>query len=112
MGEIYTTGTWRPTPGREDAFMRAWAEFAAWASSRDGAGTLTLTRDRSDSGRFVSFGLWESEEAVRAWKSRDEFREGLARVLQHVDDFQPAELEVCVTASTGAPNKPQALAPA
>jgi hypothetical protein len=39
---------------------------------------------------------------VRAWKSRDEFREGLAHVLQHVDDFQPAELEVCVTATAGA----------
>ena len=102
MGEIYTTGTWRPTRGREDAFMQAWAEFASWASSRDGAGTLTLTRERSDSRRFVSFGVWESEEAVRAWKGGDEFREGLARVLQHVDDFKPAELEVVAIAHAGA----------
>jgi heme-degrading monooxygenase HmoA len=102
MAEIYTTGTWRPASGKEDTFMEAWAEFAAWASGRDGAGTLTLTRDTTDTGRFVSFGLWEDEQAVRAWKSRDEFREGLARVLQHVDDFHPAELEVCVTATAGA----------
>jgi heme-degrading monooxygenase HmoA len=82
--------------------VEAWAEFAAWANGRDGVGTLTLTRDTTDTRRFVSFGLWEDEQAVRAWKSRDEFREGLAHVLQHVDDFQPAELEVCVTATAGA----------
>jgi heme-degrading monooxygenase HmoA len=101
MTEIYTTGTWKPSPGKEDAFVQAWAEFAAWASSSEGAGTLTLTRDRSDSERFVSFGAWESDDAVRAWKSQGEFREGLARVLQHVDDFQATELEALVTGEAG-----------
>jgi hypothetical protein len=29
MTEIYTTGSWKPSPGREDAFVRAAAESGA-----------------------------------------------------------------------------------
>ena len=99
--EIYSTGTWRPSPGKEEAFVEAWAEFAAWASGRPGAGTLRLTRDTRGGG-YLSFGRWSSVEAVRAWKSAPDFRERLAQVLQHVDDFEPTELEVVATAESGA----------
>jgi len=98
MSEIYTTGTWRPSPGKHDAFVEAWAEFADWASRMPGVGTLVLTEDVRDTERFVSFGAWESLEAVRAWKNAPEFRERLARVLRHVEDFEPTELAVVATA--------------
>jgi hypothetical protein len=49
VGDVYTSGTWKPNPSSEEAFIEAWAEFAAWASGRDGAGTLTLTRDTKSS---------------------------------------------------------------
>ena len=45
MDELYTQGAWTPTPGKEDAFVEAWVEFAGWASARSGAGTLRLMRD-------------------------------------------------------------------
>jgi heme-degrading monooxygenase HmoA len=102
MHEIYTTGTWKPNPGAEDAFIEAWAEFAGWASRMPGAGTLRPTRDVRDEQRFVSFGAWQSNEAVRAWKSAPDFRERMARVLQHVDEFEPTELAVVATAESGA----------
>jgi hypothetical protein len=38
MGEIYTTATWMRHPGKEEAFVHAWAEFPGWASSMPGAG--------------------------------------------------------------------------
>jgi heme-degrading monooxygenase HmoA len=98
MPEIYTTGSWKLDPGKEDAFIAAWAEFAGWASGMPGAGALRLARDVRDPERFVSFGAWESVEAVRAWKSGPDFRERLARVLQHVAEFDPAELTVVATA--------------
>lgn len=101
MAEIYTTGTWEPNSGAEEAFVEAWAEFAAWASRMPGAGTLRLTRDRRDGRRFLSFGAWRSDEAVRAWKSAPEFQERLARVLQHVDEFHSAELGVVTVAESG-----------
>jgi heme-degrading monooxygenase HmoA len=65
MSEIYTTGTWKPQAGKEDAFVEAWVEFASWASGMPGAGTLRLAHDVRDAQRFVSFGRWESIAAVR-----------------------------------------------
>jgi heme-degrading monooxygenase HmoA len=102
MSDIYTTGTWTPYPGKEEEFVRAWTEFASWASSMPGAGVLSLTRDIRDSERFISFGGWESLEQVRAWKSSPEFRERMAQVLRHVAEFQPSELKLVATADGGA----------
>jgi heme-degrading monooxygenase HmoA len=102
MTATYTTGTWAPYQGREAAFVQAWVEFATWASAMPGAGALSLTRDVLDSGRFVSFGSWESLEAVREWKASPAFRERMALVLQYVDEFQPSELAVIATAGEAA----------
>ena len=97
MAELVTTGTWSVDPTKEVDFIDAWAAFAAWASSMPGAGTLRLGRDVSVAARFVSYAVWEDPDAVRAWKSMPEFRERLARVLQHVDDFHAVELDVVAT---------------
>jgi heme-degrading monooxygenase HmoA len=102
MSRIYTSGTWTPNPGSEEAFVDAWTQFASWASSMPGAGRLQLVRDITEPERFVSFGEWESLDEVRAWKSSPEFRERMARVLQHVDDFRPAELALVATAEAGS----------
>ena len=102
MSDVYTNGNWQPNPGSEHAFVDAWKEFATWASSMPGAGRLTLVHDLAHPERFVSFGRWESIEAVRGWKSSPEFRERIAHVLQHVSDFTPSELEVIATAEQGA----------
>jgi heme-degrading monooxygenase HmoA len=102
MSELYTTGAWTPKAGAEEAFVEAWGEFAGWASGMPGAGTLRLTRDTKDPRRFVSFGRWESEEAVRAWKSGAEFSTRMARVREHVDEFHASELEVVAVARSGS----------
>ena len=102
MSDVYTTGTWTPYPGKEEDFVRAWAQFASWASSMPGAGRLSLTRDMRETERFISFGGWESLEQVRGWKGSPEFRERMAHVLQHVADFQPAELQLVATADARA----------
>lgn len=104
MSVIYTSGTWKPTPGSEEAFVAAWKQFAAWASSMAGAGRLQLVRDLREPGRFVSIGDWESIERVRGWKSSPEFRERMARVLRHVDEFRPSELTLVASAERGTTN--------
>ena len=102
MTEVYTTGRWKPNPGSEGAFVEAWSSFASWASGMAGAGTLRLVRDLHAPERFVSFGGWEGIDQVRAWKSSPEFRERMAQVLQHVDTFEPTELELVVAVEDGA----------
>lgn len=101
MTEVYTTGSWKPNAGQEDAFVEAWRDFARWASDMPGAGTVRLARDLRDPERFVSFAAWESIEAVRAWKSSPEFKERMGRVQVHVDKFAPTELEVVVALEGG-----------
>jgi heme-degrading monooxygenase HmoA len=98
---VYTSGTWRPSAGRGEAFVQAWEQFAAWASQIPGAGRLSLTRDLHEDGRYVSFGDWSSENAVRGWKGSPEFKERMAQVLQHVDEFHPSELVLVAVADDG-----------
>jgi heme-degrading monooxygenase HmoA len=102
MSVVYTSGSWQPSPGSEDAFVQAWSEFAAWASGQPGAGRLNLVRDLSEPGQFMSFGEWESIDAVRGWKTSPEFRERMAQVLQHVAEFLPSELGLVATARAGS----------
>jgi heme-degrading monooxygenase HmoA len=111
MPQAYTTGSWKPAAGKQDMFVAAWSEFAAWASGLPGAGTLRLARDTRDPQRFVSFAAWDSIEAVRAWKSAPDFRERLAPVLQHVAEFEPSELEVVAAAEKEPEPDPQAVSP-
>jgi heme-degrading monooxygenase HmoA len=102
MSEVYTTGSWKPNAGEEAAFVEAWQEFASWASQMPGAGALRLARDVGDQTRFVSFGRWESPEAVHVWKGSAEFKERMSRVQRHVEQFAPAELEVVATVRAGS----------
>ena len=102
MSEVYTTGTWMPSPGKEEAFVQAWAEFASWASGMPGAGALSLTRDIRDTNRFVSFGAWQTIEQVHDWKRSPEFGERMAQVQQHVAEFHPSELTLVAKADAGA----------
>jgi heme-degrading monooxygenase HmoA len=102
MTTVYTSGTWQSNPGSEQAFVKAWEEFATWASRMPGAGSLRLVRDLTHPERFQSFGDWQDIDQVRAWKSLPEFRERIAHVLQHVGDFKPTELELVTTAEHGA----------
>jgi len=97
MSEVYTTGSWTPKAGEKEAFVEDWQRFADWARQMPGAGTLRLARDMGDQARFVSFGRWESIEAVHAWKASPEFQERMSRLQQHIAEFAPAELEVIAT---------------
>ena len=97
MSELVTTGMWRVNPGHETEFVDAWTRFADWAATRPGATTLRLGRDAGDPSRFVSFAAWHDSASVHAWKSSPNFREQIAQVLQYVDVFEPAELDVVAT---------------
>jgi heme-degrading monooxygenase HmoA len=101
MSEVYTTGSWVPNAGEEDEFLQAWSEFAKWASTMPGAGKVRLARDLREPARFVSFARWENIEAVRGWKGSDEFKPRMGRVQQHVDKFDPTELEVVAAFENG-----------
>jgi heme-degrading monooxygenase HmoA len=94
VGEVYTTGSWTPFPGHEEAFVAAWKEFAGWAATLPGSTSATLSRDLREPGRYVSFMAWQDLESVKAWKGSSEFKPRMSRVQEHIDKFAPTELEV------------------
>ena len=102
-------GTWTPNPGREEAFVAAWTQFAALGELQPGRRALRLVRDLTAPERFVSFGDWDGIAAVAGWKGSPEFNERMARVLQHVSEFDPTELELVATAEEGETTRPEAL---
>ena len=114
MYEIFTSGRFEVEPGNEDAFVAAWSEFAVWVSQQAGAQTLRLFRDVRNPGRFVSFGQWDAAEAVRAWKSSDEFKERIGRVVRQATEFEPTEYVSLVSVTGGnveAHSPPEELEP-
>jgi heme-degrading monooxygenase HmoA len=99
--EIFTAGRFEVEPGNEDSFIAAWSEFAAWVSKQSGAETLRLFRDVRNAGRFVSLGQWDDAEAVQAWKSSDEFKERIGRVVKQATEFEPTEYATLVKVTGG-----------
>ena len=94
MTETYTSGVWIVKPGEEEAFVRAWTEFVAWAGEMPGSCTFRLVKDLEQSNSYLSFAPWESFEAQQAWKELPEFRERIGRVRSHCEDFQPSTHEL------------------
>ena len=94
MSELVTTGIWVVKIGEEAAFVQEWTRFAEWASTQPGATSLRLGRVTVNPSTFMSFASWTDEAAVRAWKSQPGFTEHMARVRQHVAEFEPSELDV------------------
>jgi heme-degrading monooxygenase HmoA len=99
---VFSTGTWRPKEGEEDAFVEAWTEFGHWISTIDGNRGPQLTRDLGDPGRYFSFCAWRDPDAMEAWRSNPEFPERLGNVRKHVDDFKPTDLEQVVEVEKAA----------
>jgi heme-degrading monooxygenase HmoA len=100
--EIFTYGRLEVPSENEDAFLEAWSAFAAWTSARPGAKTLRLARDVRNPGRFISFGQWDDADAVREWKSSDEFKQRLGAMVKPASEFEPTELAVVRRAADGS----------
>jgi heme-degrading monooxygenase HmoA len=97
MRQPYTHGVWRVKPGRADDFIAAWTEFADWTLQEAvGTGWGKLLRDRNDRHRFISFGPWETLDAVEAWRALPGWTERVGRLRELLDGFEPSTLEVVV----------------
>lgn len=101
MSEVFTTGSRTPKEREEDAFVAALQDFAGWPSQAPGAGVLRLARDTQSEG-IVSFGRWESLDAVHACKQSPEFKERMGHLQRHVTRVVPAELAVVATVDGGS----------
>ena len=65
---VYTSGTWKVTPGREDEFVNSWKELATRTQGDFPGATATLLRDRD-----LLFCYWRrrrpSAQGEKPWAS-------------------------------------------
>jgi heme-degrading monooxygenase HmoA len=93
INQPYTLGVWSVKLGNEKTFIAEWKAFADWtAKNQPGAGTGHLLQDPERPNQFVSFGPWESVDAIKSWRERAEFKAFVSRVRELCDDFQPRSL--------------------
>jgi heme-degrading monooxygenase HmoA len=100
MGRPYTCGVWTVRAGREADFIERWRELAGWAAETfPSAGKPTLLKDHDQPNRFISFGSWDSLEAIDEFRGHAGFAERVGRLRELLDDFQPMTLEAIVEPS-------------
>jgi heme-degrading monooxygenase HmoA len=88
MAELYTLATWMVKPGREDKFVTAWREMGE-RTLEDFPGAHGTLLQETETGRFVSFGPWESEEQIAEWRASPAFQEGVGKMQALLDGFEP-----------------------
>jgi heme-degrading monooxygenase HmoA len=87
-GGQFTSGDWHVKRGNEDQFISRWTDFVRWSKeSSEGAREFFLIQQLDDPGHFLSFGRWESQDAVGAWRQNQEFPARLGRCRELCDEF-------------------------
>ena len=94
INQPYTLGIWSAKAGNEMAFIGEWNAFARWTAHNQpgAAGTAYLLQDSANPRQFISFGPWESSDAIKAWRDRPEFKAFVSKARELCDDFQPRSL--------------------
>jgi heme-degrading monooxygenase HmoA len=103
-GQPYTSGTWLVQPGREDEFIARWIAFTSWSrENAPGAETFLLLRNAAAPDRFISFGAWDGDASIAAWKMRPEFGKHFAACRELCADFEG--VDYTLAAAVGVPDQ-------
>ena len=90
IGTPCTMAEWEVRPGNEAAFIDAWDRFAEWtAGHQPGAIVGVLVQDVADPRRFVSYGPWDSPEAIAAWRGSPASRAAFDRFRELCETITP-----------------------
>lgn len=93
-GGRYTSGDWRVKQGNEPEFIERWTEFVTWAKENSsGANEFFLIQQADDPQHFLSFGKWDDQTAVDAWRQSPDFVERLGRCRELCDEFTAHDFE-------------------
>ncbi|HZP27134.1 MAG TPA: antibiotic biosynthesis monooxygenase family protein [Dehalococcoidia bacterium] len=85
--DLYTVGIWKIKPGKEDEFAAAWQEFLGWtAKNQPGAKGAFMLQDPADPQRFMTFGLWDNEDDIAAWRATQQLRDYGAKTADLVEE--------------------------
>lgn len=68
-----------PRSGRKDAYLDTAAELRPLVEGADGFISIERFQSLADPHKMLSLSFWRDEEAVAAWRSREEHRRAQAR---------------------------------
>ena len=88
IGEPYISGDWLVRSGSEAEFVDRWTKFVGSGMEAPGARSFVLIQDVDTPGHFISFGRWESQDAVDAWRSTPEFANLMANCRALCEEFK------------------------
>lgn len=95
VDEPWTHGRWVIKAGREQEFVDAWRELAEWTLKEfPEARGAKLLRDRENTNRFYSFGVWDEVDAVARWRAHPGFADGIERISELIEELEPITAEV------------------
>lgn len=95
--QLYTLGIWLVKHGSEQAFVKAWKEFAEWTLKNQLGNTkATLLQDEEQPQHFISFGPWKDNESIQSWRNQPEFKEFITKARDLCEDIKPHTLKVVV----------------
>ena len=94
---LFAVGLWTVKPGKEEVFRAAWEEFARWTMENiPGTGEVWMLQGVDQKNRFISFGSWQSKEAMVAWRQHPRFREAFLRFKELCDEITPGTMRAVV----------------
>ena len=97
MASVWSHGTWTVKRGREDEFVAAWRAMARrGVAEMETAAPPTLLRDRDRPNVFISFGPWESIDAVMNFRASEPFRRHVTGMGELLESFDARTLDEVV----------------
>jgi|SRR5215208_7229375 len=94
---VWTHGTWTVKEGHEDEFVSAWNAMVRDVSAHiQGVHPPTLLRDHDRPNVFVSFGPWDTSDAVMNFRASEPFRRHTAAMGELIERFDARTLDEVV----------------
>lgn len=94
---IYTLGVWTVKVGQKQEFIDAWSALAAATEADFPGASAVLLHDRDTTSQFISVGPWESLEQIEAWRGSETFRDGVTKIRDVIESFEPHTMDVAAS---------------
>ena len=94
MTDMYASGNWMVTEGKEAEFVSRWTGWLEWTrDTASGFIRASLLQDVQDPRHFVSVGEWEDADSRSRWQADPGFVERIAAVRELCDESSVANYE-------------------
>jgi quinol monooxygenase YgiN len=87
-GHSYSSGEWLVREGSEEEFIQTWTTFVEWSlDSAPGAESFVLVRSMEEPRKFLSLGVWESQQAQERWREMPQMQVILGQCRALCDEY-------------------------